>query len=154
MKIVNMAGNRARAFQPGWVCYHYTNRGNLHREYLYLCIFLSGTCKNGTGAIGCGPQEEFRSRVFFFSKIFKSLVLSVRVLVCVRHCPRCPCLYAKPLDDRSVACRVHKNRNYCKDKTQYLMGALYIFHLPSATNGTPFVELATTRGISNTTIGC
>ena len=26
-----------------------------------LTIFVTGTCKNGTGKVGCGPQEEFRA---------------------------------------------------------------------------------------------
>jgi hypothetical protein len=28
---------------------------------IYIFPFFSGTCKNGTGAVGCGPQEEFRA---------------------------------------------------------------------------------------------
>ena len=26
-----------------------------------LIFAISGTCKNGTGKVGCGPQEEFRA---------------------------------------------------------------------------------------------
>ena len=26
-----------------------------------ICKYFVGECKNGTGAVGCGPQEEFRA---------------------------------------------------------------------------------------------
>ena len=27
----------------------------------YFSYFIAGRCKNGTEAVGCGPQEEFRA---------------------------------------------------------------------------------------------
>ena len=29
--------------------------------HFLLSLFFAGRCKNGTEAVGCGPQEEFRA---------------------------------------------------------------------------------------------
>ena len=32
-----------------------------YRFTILIICAISGTCKNGTGKVGCGPQEEFRA---------------------------------------------------------------------------------------------
>ena len=36
-------------------------RKNLSKLFIQCLLVFPGTCKNGTGAVGCGPQEEFRA---------------------------------------------------------------------------------------------
>ena len=34
---------------------------NFYNCFNYFFSFFAGRCKNGTEAVGCGPQEEFRA---------------------------------------------------------------------------------------------